>query len=197
MVVYFYKKCQPINDYSKRVIGIFELLEDTIILPKINNKYSKIRINKCKLIRVEDLDGNYINLDKIESVCFSLFDLKVIFEKDKISSINNFDETDILLGNGILGFFEKIRAQLYLLDKVENGLCIYWGDDGNKYSETFYKNNIKNGKEIFYYKNGNNKTYTEYYDGIKINMEYSYDINGKIINCINHNTYFEYNGKYT
>ena len=58
MVVY--KKCQPINDCSKRVIGIFELLEDTIILPKIYNNYSKIRINKCKLIRVEDLYGNYL-----------------------------------------------------------------------------------------------------------------------------------------
>ena len=97
-----YKKCQPINDCSKRVIGIFELLEDTIILPKIYNNYSKIRINKCKLIRVEDLYGNNLNLDKIESVCFSLFDVKVIFEKDKISLINNFDESDTLLGNGTI-----------------------------------------------------------------------------------------------
>jgi antitoxin component YwqK of YwqJK toxin-antitoxin module len=197
MIVYFYKKCQPINDCSKRIIGIFELLEDTIILPKIYNNYSKIRINKCKLIRVEDLYGNYNSLDKIESVCFSPFDIKVIFEKDKIISINNFDETDILLGNGILGFFEKFRAQLYLLDKVDNGLHIYWGDDGNKYSETFYKNNMKNGKEIFYYKNGNKKCYTEYYNNIKINNQYFYDINGKMTNCINHTIYSNYERRYT
>jgi len=192
-----YKKCQPINDCSKRIIGIFELLEDTIILPKIYNNYSKVRINKCKLIRVEDLYGNYLNLDKIESVCFSLFDVKVIFEKDKVTSINNFDESDTLSGNGIICFFQKIRAELYLLDKVENGIYIYWGDDGNKYSETFYKNNMKNGKEILYYKNGNNQSYTEYYNNIKINMEYFYDINGKIEYCINHNKYFDYNVKYT
>ena len=34
-----YKKCQPIKNYSVRLIGIFEIFEDSKIAPKLINEF--------------------------------------------------------------------------------------------------------------------------------------------------------------
>lgn len=193
-----FKKCQPINNQAIRVIGTFEILDDTIILPNEYNINGKVRVNKIKLIQIHDLDGNSVLYDKIESVSFSKCDIKSIFELGKITEIDNFDNQNILFSNGIHVFFNKRRAELYLLDKVYNGIYTWWKDDGIKLYEITYQNGQKHGLTAEFYSNGNLKRKAIYNSNILVDKEYFYNQNGKLINTIDHNIKFSINdGKYT
>ena len=152
-----FKKCQPINNQSIRLIATFELLDDSIILPSKYNQNSKVRVNKVKLIKIQDIDGINVNYDKIESVSFGKHDVKCVFEINNITEIDNFDKNDIDFSYGIHVFFNKRRAELYLLDKVDNGIYTWWRDDGVRLYEISYANGLKHGLTIEYYTNGNIK----------------------------------------
>ena len=181
MVLLGYKKCQPINDYNIRLIGIFEILEYSKISPKISNEFIKFRVNKCKLIGVEDLQGNPIEMKELETVNFLNTDPHIIFKLNEIVEVDLFDENEKYIGNGILMFLNKLRAQNYLVDYLKDGLITKWRDNGILYSEESFSNYNKNGVCKYYHENGNIKEFSEYNKGYLINIQIIYDISGNII----------------
>ena len=184
MPVIGYKKCQPIKNYGSRLIGIFELFEDTKIVPKIINEYSKFRINKCKLISVEDLSGNPVKINEIEPVRFLESDSNIIFKINEITETILFDDTENYIGNGIIMFLNKERAVNYLIDTLEKGYVTKWRDNGIIYSEENYSNFKRHGVCKYYHINGNIKEIAEYNYEHLINIQKMYDINGILIKTI-------------
>jgi antitoxin component YwqK of YwqJK toxin-antitoxin module len=195
---YCFKKCQPVNDQSIRLICTFELLDDTLIRPLTYNYNTKIRVNKVKLIKVEDMDGNYSPYETVESVIFSNYDVKSIFKLSQVTEINNFDLNDIGFSYGIHIFFNKVRAQLYLLDKLDFGIYTWWRDDGIKMYEISYNNGLKHGLTVEYFLNGQIKRKAMYNNNHLVDNEYFYNQKGELIHLINHNKKFnEYTGRHT
>jgi len=194
-----YKKCMPIGKHGVRVIGVFEIPEDAMICPKRTNDYARYRVNKCKLIRVEDLYGNVINdLDIVQGVSFISLDPPLIFEKNKLVELPEFIENEKRCDMGILMFFSKQRAQFNLLEYITNGMLKTWRDDGNIYSVEHFSNEKKHGFCTYFHQNGQIKEESEYGYGSLINLQTFYDINGKIIKQINHCKNIKlYDSKYT
>ena len=135
-----YKKCQPVKNYSVRLIGIFEIQDDSKIAPPIINEFSKMRVSKCKLIGVEDLSGNQLDIQEIEGVSFLETDPHIIFKKNEISETILFDENNNYTGHGIIMFPNKHRARNYLIENLEQGFLQTWRDTGMLYAEENYKN---------------------------------------------------------
>jgi len=187
MTLIGYKKCQPINDHSvTRVIGIFELLNDTKIAPQIDSDYGLYRVNKCKLIGVEDLNGNPLDINILEPVRFILNDSNIVFKLNEEITVTSFDDSQNIIGDGILMFLNKLRALYYLLEYRENGPLIKWRDNGIIYCEENYANQKKNGIWKYYHKNGNIKRECEYKDNHLTNIEKIYDLNGHLKETKNH-----------
>jgi len=184
MVLIGYKKCQPIKNYSVRLIGIFEIQDDSKIAPPIINEFSKMRISKCKLIGVEDLSGNLLDVQEVEGVSFLETDPHIIFKKNEISETSIFDETNDYTGHGIVMFSNKQRARNYLLDYLEEGFLEIWRDTGILYAEENYKNYKLHGFCKYYHSNGNIKELVEYNYGYPINIRKIFDINGILIKTI-------------
>lgn len=192
MVLIGYKKCQPIKDNITRVIGIFEFLDDSKLAPiNINNEFALYRTNKCKLIGVEDLSGNLLNLTELEPVRFINNDSNVIFKLNEITKVTSFDNSTNIIGDGILIFLNIMRAKFYLLEYLNNGLLIKWRDNGIVYSEVNFSNNKKHGISKYYHNNGNIKKVCEYKNNNLINIETIYDINGTVFKIIDHTIKFE------
>lgn len=196
MTVFGYKKCQPIKNSSIRVIGIFEILEDSKIAPKLINEFSKARVNKCKLISVEDLNGNPVELQEIESVRFLDTDPPLIFKINEIVETNIFDESENYTGHGIVMFFNKVRAQYYLIDSLDKGSIKIWRDTGILYAEENYNNNKKHGICKYYHNNGNIKEFAEYNYGYLINIQKIYNIKGELIKTIDRTVKYKHNDNY-
>ena len=78
-------------------------------------------------------------------------------------------------------FFERQRAEMYLLETIENGLLIQWRDNGIKYCEENYTHYLKNGICKYYHPNGVLKEEAKFGTGYKNGIEKIYDINGKLI----------------
>jgi len=182
-----YKKCQPFKNHKDRVIGIFEIFNDSLVSPKITNEYSIYRTNKCRLIGVEDLEGNQLTLNVIEPVRFlPEYDSNVVFKMNEITEIDSFDENQKIIGRGIWFFLNKKRAVLYLIDNIENGNLIKWRDNGIIYSNENFLNFKKEGICKYYHNNGNIRRVCEYDNNILNNFEYIYDIDGHQKKMINH-----------
>jgi antitoxin component YwqK of YwqJK toxin-antitoxin module len=187
MVSIGYKKCMPIGKHGVRLIGVFEITEDAIICPKKTNDFARYRVNKCMLIRVEDLNGNIINdIDTVLGVSFISLDPPLIFEKNKLVELPEFVENEKKCDMGILMFFSKQRAQFYLLEYLTNGMLKTWRDDGNIYSIENFFNEKKHGLCTYYHSNGQIKEESEYGYGSIINLQTFYDINGKITKQYNY-----------
>ena len=182
-----YKKCQPFKNHKDRVIGIFEIFNDSLVSPKITNDYSIYRTNKCRLIGVEDLEGNQLIMNVIEPVRFlPEYDSNVVFKMNEITEIDSFDENQKIIGRGIWFFLNKRRAILYLIENIQNGNLIKWRDNGIIYCEENYVNRKKNGIWKYYHKNGNIRRECEYNDNHLTNLEKIYDINGNLKETKNH-----------
>ena len=193
---YCFKKCQPINNQSIRLVCTFEIFDDTLIRPLNYNYNTKLRVNKIKLIKVEDTDGHYSSYDTVEPIVFGNHDIKIFFKLNEIIEINNFNLEDT--GFGIHVFLNKVRAQLYLLDKIDYGIYTWWRDDGIRLYENTYYNGLKNGLTVEYYLNGHLKRKATYNQNHLVDNEYFYDYNGLLIQIINHNKiFFEPIGKHT
>ena len=195
---YCFKKCQPVNDQSIRLVCTFEILDDTLIRPLNYNYNCRLRVNKIKLIKVEDMDGNYSPFETVESVVFSSCDIKTTFKLNEVTEINKFNLEDIGFSDGIHVFFNKVRAQLYLLDKVDYGIYTWWRDDGIKLYEISYHNGMKHGLTVEYFLSGNIKRKAMYSNNHLIDNEYFFNNKGKLIQIINHNKNLtEYTGRHT
>lgn len=182
-----YKKCQPFKNHKDRVVGIFEIFNDSLVSPKITNEYSIYRTNKCRLIGVEDLEGNQLIMNVIEPVRFlPEYDSNVVFKMNEITEIDSFDENQKIIGRGIWFFLNKKRAVLYLIDNIENGNLIKWRDNGIIYSNENFLNFKKEGICKYYHNNGNIRRVCEYNNNILNNFEYIYDIDGHQKKMINH-----------
>jgi hypothetical protein len=191
-----YKKCQPIKNQSVRLIGIFEIFEDSIIAPKLINEFSKARVNKCKLISVEDLKGDPVELQEIEPVRFLETDPYFIFKMNEIIETNIFDDSENYIGHGIVMFFNKIRAQNYLIENLNNGTMKTWRDTGILYAEENYQNYKKHGICKYYHSNGNIKELAEYNFDYLVNIQKIYDIDGKLIKTVDRTIKYNYNDNY-
>lgn len=166
-----YKKCYPTNNPNERVIGVFEIPSDTNILPEIDNIYAKYKVNKCKLIRVENLVGDIIDVDSVKPLIFFSNEPQISY---KIEENINIEDTTILM------FFDKVRAQFYLVETVKNGLLIKWRDNGNKISKEIFLNYLREGECIYYYPNGNAKELAIYTNDRMMGKQYLFDLDGNI-----------------
>jgi len=188
MVLIGYKKCMPVGKHGERVVGVFEIPDDAIICPKRTNDFARYRVNKCTLIRVEDVYGGFLhNLDKVQGVSFSRKDPSLIFEKDKLIEMPEFVENENRFDTGILMFFSRFRAQDYLLEYVNEGSLTRWRDDGSVYSIENFLNERKHGFCKYYYINGQIKEESEYFHGNLMNNQTFYDISGNITKRVNYN----------
>jgi len=185
-----YKKCYPTNNSNERVIGVFEIPSDANILPEIDNLYAKYKINKCKLIRVEDLQGETIDIDSVNPVIFFSNEPDINY---KIGENINIENTTILM------FFDKVRAQFYLIETVKNGLLIKWRDNGNKISKEIFFNYLREGECVYYYPNGNIKESAIYTKDKMMSKQYLFDLDGNIekINDFEISKTFNFDSKYT
>ena len=186
MTLIGYKKCQPIKDHSTRVIGIFEILNDSKVAPQINSDYGLYRVNICKLRGVEDLNGNPLDIDILEPVRFINNDSNVLFKLNEVTTVDSFDDSQNIIGDGILIFLNKMRAVYYLLEHCNNGSLIKWRDNGIIYSEENYINGKKNGICKYYHKNGNIKRECDYNNNHLTNIEKIYDLDGNLKQTKNH-----------
>ena len=57
------------------------------------------------------------------------------FKLNEVTEMNKFSLEDISFSDGIHVFLNKVRAQLYLLEKVDFGIYTWWRDDGIKLYE--------------------------------------------------------------
>ena len=78
-------------------------------------------------------------------------------------------------------FFEKERAESYLLEMKENGLLIQWRDDGSIYCEENYLNNRKHGICKYYHSNGILKEEVQFGYGYNNGLQKIYNIKGELI----------------
>jgi hypothetical protein len=186
MTLIGYKKCQPIKDHSTRVIGIFEILNESKVAPQIDSDYGLYRVDKCKLIGVEDLNGKSLDIDTLEPVRFINNDSNVIFKLNKETTVTSFDDSQNIIGDGIFMFLNKLRAIYYLLEHRENGSLVKWRDNGIIYSEENYSKEMKNGICKYYHKNGNIKRECDYINNRLTNIEKIYDIDGNLKETKNH-----------
>lgn len=186
MTLIGYKKCQPSKDHSTRVIGIFEILNESKVAPQINSDYGLYRVDKCKLIGVEDLNGKKLDIDILEPVRFINNDSNVVFKLNEVTSVTSFDDSQNIIGDGILMFLNKLRALYYLLEYRVNGPLIKWRDNGIIYCEENYVNQRKNGIWKYYHKNGNIKRECDYNDNHLTNLEKIYDLDGNLKETKNH-----------
>ena len=186
MVKLGYKKCTSnITKYKnvRCIIGVFEIDDDAIIFPTLENTFAKYKVNKCKLIRIEHVNGDII--DDLNSVYPTIFFSKeptheyILNEEFDIET--NIDDAFNIQEYGILMFFERQRAEMYLLERNENGLLIQWRDNGIKYSEENYIAYQKDGICKYYHPNGILKEEVKYGSGYKNGIQKMYDINGKLI----------------
>jgi antitoxin component YwqK of YwqJK toxin-antitoxin module len=188
MVKIGYKKCvsNTLKYKNERcLVGVFEIEDDAIIYPSFNNTFAKYKVNKCKLIRIEKVDGEV--LIDIDSVCPTIFFSK---EPPHEYKINEEFEIDFIGQNindvGILMFFERARAEMYLLENKENGYLVRWRDDGTKYCEENYINYSRNGWCKYYYLSGIIKEEADYTNNYKRGIEKTYDEKGVLIKTLDH-----------
>jgi antitoxin component YwqK of YwqJK toxin-antitoxin module len=188
MIKIGYKKCVSNTQKYKNercLVGVFEIKDDAIIFPSFDNSFAKYKVNKCKLIRIEKVSGEVIN--DIDSVYPTIFFSK---EPKHEYKLNEEFEIDFVGQNindvGILMFFERARAEMYLLESKENGYLIRWRDNGNKYCEENYINYSRNGLCKYYYPSGIIKEEADYKNNYKGGIEKIYDENGLLIKTIDH-----------
>jgi len=185
MVKIGYKKCVSYTEKYKNercVVGVFEINDDAILFPSFENSFRKYKVNKCKLIRIE-INGTII--DDLNSIWATIFFSKEPVHEYKLNE--EFDITTVLDHQfniqeyGILMFFEKERAESYLLEMKENGLLIQWRDDGSIYCEENYLNNRKHGICKYYHSNGILKEEVQFGYGYNNGLQKIYNIKGELI----------------
>jgi antitoxin component YwqK of YwqJK toxin-antitoxin module len=190
MTLLGYKKCKPINNHIIRLVGVFEIPEDAIICPNPIDKLktARFRVNKCKLIRVEELNGDEANYNEIESVSFTSHDPFIKFKLNEETFIEEKDMeiNENYFGKGILMFLDKRRAQNYLLEYLEEGELAIYRDNGILYSIKSFHKTRKHGFCKLYHSNGIIKKESEYYFGILCGIQYFYNENGNLIKKIDH-----------
>jgi len=181
-----YKKCisREIKYRNERcIVGVFEIPDDTKISPNFDNTFAKYKVNKCKLIRIEHVNGEII--EDLNSLIPTIFfdkephheyKLNETYEIDDMFN-TNYDIKDY----GIVMFFERSRAEMYLLEYIENGLLIRWRDTGIKYSEENYKNLKRNGICKYYHPNGVLKKECLYLNDNRNAIETIYNEEGYVI----------------
>jgi len=185
MVKIGYKKCvshMPKYKNERCIIGVFEVEDDAIIFPSFDNSFRKYKVNKCKLIQIEVNNKIVDDLNSVSPVIFfskePIHEYKLHEEFDIATVIN---ESSKIQEYGILMFFEKQRAEMYLLETKENGFLIQWRDDGIIYCEENFVENQKDGICKYYHPNGILKEETKFGRGYKNGIQKIYDINGKLI----------------
>lgn len=164
-----YKKCAPLKNKNDRVIGVFEIPEINYI---ISNTFAKYKVSKCKLIRVESICGKILDIEEVKSVILFNSDPDIIYK------LNELVEEDTECINM---FFERCRAEHYLLEYKENGPLIKWRDNGIIYSEENFLNYKLNGLVKYYHPNGNIKEETNYINGNINGIQKIYDLSGSLI----------------
>jgi len=186
MVKIGYKKCvSNILKYKnvRCIIGVFEIDDDSIFFPTFDNTFAKYKVNRCKLIRIENINGDIIeDLNSVHPTIF--FGKEPVHEyilNEEFDIEKNIDDAFNIQEYGILMFFERQRAEMYLLETKENGLLIQWRDNGIKYSEENYIHHQKDGICKYYHPNGNLKEEVKFGRGYKNGIQKIYDIDGKLI----------------
>ena len=186
MVKIGYKKCvsNTLKYKNERcIVGVFEIEDDAIIYPIYENTFAKYKVNKCKLIRIEQVNGDII--DDLNSIYPTIFFGKEPSHEYKLNEEfdieTNIDDAFNIQEYGILMFFERQRAEVYLLETKENGLLIQWRDNGIKYCEENYTNYQKDGICKYYHPNGILKEEVKLRNGYKNGIQKIYDIDGKLI----------------
>ena len=202
MVLIGYKKCQPVNNSSIKLIAYFEIPEDAILIkPKnaINSQYCRYRVNKMILKYVEDMEGSKYYTDEIIGCRFTDMDLSYNFRMNELCIADKFDDNeDNILGYGFHIFLSKIKAEMHLLDSVYEGTYYYWNDYGALRESTNYKNGQKNGESKLFDKNGNLRESMTYHFNHLIGKHYYYE-NNQIVYIIDYDAKMlpTYNSKYT
>ena len=188
MVKIGYKKCVSNAQKYKNercIVGIFEIKDDAIIYPFFDNTFAKYKVNRCKLIRIEKVDGEI--LTDIDSLYPTIFFSKEPLHEYKLNEEFKIDlEEQNINDVGILMFFERPRAEMYLLENKQNGYLIRWRDDGTKYCEENYINYSRNGLCKYYHFNGIIKEEVDYTNNYKRGIEKMYDEKGVLIKTIDH-----------
>ena len=193
MVNIAYKKCISSLNKNERVIGVFEIPDDALITPPLENTFAKYKVNKCKLIRVEELNGKIVDMDSVSPIIFFTSEPSIVYNINVLIELDYKQE-------GILMFFERIRAELYLVDRVKKGFIIKWRDNGIKYSEETFENSLRNGICKYYYPNGNIKETATYFNEYIKEKQYLYNEEGNLIKINDYTPLYKidnYNGKYT
>ena len=194
MVKIGYKKCISRDSKYKNqrcIVGVFEIANDVFIYPKFKNTFAKYKVNKCKLIRIEKENGEIINdIDILYPTIFYGNEPIHNYKLNEEYEIENFKEENIN-DVGIVMFFDRIRVEMYLLDKIDYGCLIQWRDNGTVYSEEYYVNGKKNGACKYYHPNEYIKEETYYRHGIIDGIQKLYNEKGVLIGKNNYNYWVE------
>lgn len=198
MVLIGYKKCFTLNNDISRVIGVFEISDDAIICPQKTNDYARYRVNKCKLISVQTLNGVPLpEVSKVEGVSFTDYDPSITFEIGKETILENFADNQNRLDTGILMFFSQHRAQNYLIETVRNGILNTWDNEGILRSKESFLDGFRHGFCTYYNSNGTIKEEVIFSFGLVTGIQNFYDINGNKKKEINHSKGIEIYTRYT
>ena len=147
---------------SKRVLVTLDIPNDAKTNSNRSNildiKHAKYRCNKCKVIKINDLDGNEYN------EAYSLYynqNFKYILNEEII--IDNYKDNEEVCREGIHYFIDKITALTYRLvdivyivkdnkfqlqaeNKLKDGEYIDYNHDGSFKNICQFKNNMFNGE---------------------------------------------------
>ena len=130
-----------------RVLVTLEIPEDALTnicrTNIVNRDTAKYRTNKAKVISIEDSDGK-----KYTSAITGFYDNKSLTYNVGEEVVSDEYDKDIenVCSSGIHFCLNKHVAELYGLDKIENGLYQQWYDNnGRKYKECTYKDGKREG----------------------------------------------------
>lgn len=179
MTRYAYKAATTCCEaFGIRVIITLELPEDVVIQAINSWRIEKeetacVRVNRAYVVRIEDDKGRvYENAE-------SGFTNKriITYEKGKWVYDRKYKED----GRGIYCYLSRRPAELYGLEKIENGLFERWWASGFKRDECFYKDGYREGVYLRWYKYNEALEYKcHYHEGLKHGEAESYDLEGRI-----------------
>jgi antitoxin component YwqK of YwqJK toxin-antitoxin module len=131
---------------GKRVIITLEIPPDA--LTNINRKSvavretAKHRTNKAKVLKIEGEDGT--SYTTAQTAFFT--GRALIYKMGEVVEELSYDpDPDHVCSSGIHFFLSKRVAELYGLEKIENGLYQQWYENGVLSSEGMYTNGLREG----------------------------------------------------
>ena len=165
---------------NKRVIVTLEIPEDALTNIKrkdiVDINTAKHRTNKAKVLSIEDEDGKNYS----EAVSFNYDKKSLTYKINETILIDDYDNNiETVCGSGIHFFLTKRCAELYGLEKIENGLYQSWYDNGQKSIECSYVNGNIEGLYQTWHENGQKWLECTYVNGNIEGLYQTWHENGK------------------